>query len=148
MRERKKNAALDAANIKDGEGKRNVRGDKWPTTIKDDNTPGGTCREKRLLISNLLQRGSDNGLTITDLVQLTGLDERIIRRRINRERRDGILIISDNVHGYFLAENVEEVRRFIRSMSRRAREIIAVCWAAEDGLAKLEGQETLFGGGE
>lgn len=145
MPSKKKNAALDAANIKGGNGKQNARRDEKPT-LEQNSIPGGTCREKRLLISNLLQRGSDNGLTITDLVRLTGLDERIIRRRINRERRDGILIISDNVHGYFLAENVEEVRRFIRSMSRRAREIIAVCWAVEDGLAKMEGQETLFEG--
>ncbi len=141
MYEKKKSAAFDAANIKGGGGKQNARRDEEPTT-KDNNTSSGTCRVR---ISDLLQRGSDNGLTITDLVRLTGLDERIIRRRINRERRDGILIISDNVHGYFLAENVDEVRRFIRSMTRRAREIIAVCWAVEDGLAKMEGKETVDG---
>ena len=144
MYEEKKSTAFDAANIKGGNGKQNARRDEEPT-LEQNSIPGGTCREKRLLISDLLQRGSDNGLTITDLVRLTGLDERIIRRRINRECRDGILIISDNVHGYFLAENVDEVRRFIRSMPRRAKEIVAVCRAAEDALIKAEGQETVKG---
>ena len=142
MCDKKKNAALDAANIKGGNGKQNARRDKKPTT-NDNNTPGGTCRVR---IADLLHKGRENGLTITDLVQLTGLDERIIRRRIHKERTDGFLIVSDNIHGYFLAENVDDVKRFVRSMSRRAREIIDVCWAAEDGLAKMEGQETLFEG--
>ena len=142
MPNKKKNAAPDGCDIKGGNGKQNARQDEKPTN-KNDNIPGGTCRVR---IADLLHKGRDNGLTITDLVRLTGLDERIIRRRIHKERTDGFLIVSDNIHGYFLAENVDEVRRFIRSMSRRAREIIAVCWAAEDGLAKMEGQETLFEG--
>ena len=142
MSEKRKNAVPDGCSTGNGGGKQNVQRDNGPTTDYDS-TVGGTCRVR---IADLLHGGSANGLTLSDLERLTGLEGREIRRRINRERRDGILIISDNVHGYFLAENVEEVRRFIRSMSRRAREIIAVCWAVEDGLAKMEGQETLFEG--
>ena len=55
-------------------------------------------------------------VNFSELVQLTGLDERIIRRRIHKERTDGFLIVSDNIHGYFLAENVDDVKRFVRSM--------------------------------
>lgn len=141
MRERKKNAALDAANIKGGNGKQNARRDEEPTR-KNNSTPGGTCRVR---IADLLHEGSANGLTLSDLERLTGLEGREIRRRINRERRGGILIMADNIHGYFLPESGDDVRRFIRSMSSRAKEIVAVCRAAEDALIKSEGQETVEG---
>ena len=102
-------------------------------------------RKKKLLISDLLHGGSENGVTLTELVQLTGEDERSIRRRIQRERKAGTLILSDNQSGYFLPTTEDEVKRFIRSMSRRAREISAVARVAEDVLARMMGQEFLEG---
>lgn len=101
--------------------------------------------EKKLRIFDLLQPGSENGLTLSDLVRLTGVDERSIRRRIQAERKAGKLILSDCQHGYFLPENKEDVRRFILSMSRRSREIAAVSRAAEDALARMAGQERVVG---
>ena len=35
-----------------------------------------TATQKKLLISDLLHGGSENGVTLTELVQLTGEDER------------------------------------------------------------------------
>lgn len=61
------------------------------------------------------------------------------------ERKDGKLILSDNQSGYFLPASEHEVRRFIRSMSRRSREIAAISRIAEDVLLKLAGQETMEG---
>ena len=104
-----------------------------------------TATQKKLLISDLLHGGSENGVTLTELVQLTGEDERSIRRRIQRERKAGTLILSDNQSGYFLPTTEDEVKRFIRSMSRRAREISAVARVAEDVLARMMGQEFLEG---
>lgn len=101
-------------------------------------------REK-LLISDMLHEGAENGLTLTELVQLTGEDERSIRRRIQRERKAGKLILSDNQSGYFLPATEDEVKRFIRSMSRRAREISTIAVVAEDALARMTGQESLGG---
>ena len=93
----------------------------------------------------MLHEGAENGLTLTELVQLTGEDERSIRRRIQLERKAGKLILSDNQSGYFLPATEDEVKRFIRSMSRRAREISAVAVVAEDALARMTGQESLGG---
>lgn len=104
-----------------------------------------TATREKLLISDLLHTGSKNGITLTELVQLTGEDERSIRRRIQRERKSGKLILSDNQSGYFLPGTEDEVKRFIRSMSRRAREISVVACAAEDVLARMIGQESLEG---
>jgi hypothetical protein len=141
VNDKKKRAALDAANIKGGNGKQNAREDEAPT-IRNNTTSGGACRVR---IADLLHHGSNNGLTIWDLVRLTGLGGREIRRMIHVERQSGALIISDNINGYFLPESADDVRRFIRSMSNRAREIAKVTRAAEDGLARLEGQEQVEG---
>ena len=106
---------------------------------------GENREEKYKLISDLLHKGRDNGLTLQDLVRLTGIDERTIRRRIHAERKSGILIMADCVNGYFLPEDTHDVRRFIHSMSNRSKEIAAISRAAEDVLAKMDGQERIGG---
>lgn len=103
--------------------------------------------EKKLRISDLLQPGSENGLTLSELVRLMGEDERSIRRRIQAERKAGKLILSDNKSGYFLPASEHEVRRFIRSMSNRSREIAEVSRAAEDALFRITGQRQIEGWG-
>lgn len=104
-----------------------------------------TDSDKTLHISDLLHVGAENALTLRELVQLTGEDERSIRRRIQAERKAGKLILSDCLHGYFLPASEQEARRFIRSMSGRAAEIAAVSRAAETALADMTGQECLEG---
>ena len=96
-------------------------------------------------ITSLLMTGAENGSTLQDLVKLTGQDERSIRRQIQVERKAGQLILSDCKSGYFLPAAEDEVRRFIRSMTRRSREIAAVSRVAEDVLAGMGGQEKLEG---
>ena len=107
----------------------------------DSITDGG----KTLQISELLHVGAENALTLRELVQLTGEDERSIRRRIQAERKAGKLILSDNQNGYFLPENPADVQRFARSMSRRAAEIAGIARAAEAALADMAGQEQIAG---
>lgn len=104
-----------------------------------------TLTQKKFLISDLLHEGAENGTTLTELVQLTGEDERSIRRRIQAERKAGKLILSDCKSGYFLPTSTLDIQRFIRSMSRRSRAIAAISHAAEDALLKMTGQETLRG---
>lgn len=104
-----------------------------------------TATREKLLISDLLHTGSKNGITLTELVQLTGEDERSIRRRIQAERKAGKLILADCKNGYFLPTSTLDIQRFISSMSRRSREIAAISHAAEDALLKMTGQETLRG---
>lgn len=105
----------------------------------------GTLTQKKILIFDLLHEGSENGMTLTELVQLTGEDERTIRRRIQAERKAGKLILADCKNGCFLPTSTLDIQRFISSMSRRSREIAAISHAAEDALLKMTGQETLRG---
>lgn len=100
-----------------------------------------------LHISDLLHPGAENGVKLTELASLVGEDERIVRRRIQAERKAGKLILSDCLHGYFLPASEQEARRFIRSMSGRAAEIAAVSRAAEAALADLSGQTMVEGWG-
>lgn len=127
-----------------GQAAENNAGRKIPQD--DFSTDSSKKREEKYqLISDLLHKGRNNGLTLQDLVKLTGMDERTIRRKIHVERKSGILIMADCVHGYFLPEDTYDVRRFIHSMSNRSREIAAVSRAAEDALAKMENQEQIEG---
>ena len=105
----------------------------------------GTLTQKKILVFDLLHEGSENGMTLTELVQLTGEDERTIRRRIQTERKAGKLILSDCKSGYFLPTSTLDIQRFISSMSRRSREIAAISHAAEDVLLKMTGQERMVG---
>lgn len=100
-----------------------------------------TSAEKVLHISALLHPGAESGIKLPELATLTNLDEREVRRRIQAERKDGKLILSDCLHGYFLPASEQEARRFIRSMSGRAAEIAAVARSAEAALADMAGQE-------
>lgn len=109
----------------------------------DSITDGG----KTLHISDLLHPGAENGIKLLELAALVGEDERIVRRRIQAERKAGKLILSDCLHGYFLPATEQEARRFIRSMSGRAAEIAAVSRAAEAALADLSGQTMVEGWG-
>lgn len=110
-------------------------------SISDFTTGAG----KVLHIFDLLRPGAENGIKLPELAKLTGQDERIVRRRIQAERKDGKLILSDCLHGYFRPASEQEARRFIRSMSGRAAEIAAVSRAAEAALADMAGQECMEG---
>ena len=78
-----------------------------------------------------------SGVPLRHLEKLAGLPGREVRRQIERERRAGALIISDNQHGYFLTDDPAEAQRFARSMQHRAREILRTAWAIE-GAAGLD----------
>ena len=82
-------------------------------------------------IAFLLLQGQSNALTCKDLQRITGLEERSITRAINRERKEGAPILSDTVHGFWLAADAAELSRCINSLRRRAREIYKTAEAIE-----------------
>lgn len=107
----------------------------------NSNTDGGKTPQ----IFSLLHTGAENGVTLRELVALTGMNERLVRLKIQQERKAGKLILSNNKDGYYLPEHPKDVQRFVRSMSRRAAEIATVARAAETALADMTGQECLEG---
>lgn len=87
---------------------------------------------RQFKIADLLSHGAENGVTLHHLEKMTGAPGREIRREIERERRSGELIISDNKNGYFLTDDQAEAQRFARSMRRRAAEIAKTARAIEE----------------
>ena len=82
-------------------------------------------------IADLLHPGAENAISRRDLMVMTGLSDRDLRLMIEAERRQGIPILSDNIHGYFLPVDSAERDRCVRSLRRRAKEIEATAAAIE-----------------
>ena len=62
------------------------------------------AQQKRHRFFSLLQTGAENGVTLRELVAMTGMNERLVRLKIQQERKAGKLILSNNRDGYFLPE--------------------------------------------
>jgi len=97
-----------------------------------------TAAGRQIRISDLLGYGPDRGLTLSDLRRLTNLNSRAIRLMIRDERMAGAQIVSDNVHGYYVTDDPDEVHRFAQSMRRRAREIVQVAAAVEKAAGRRD----------
>lgn len=131
MNQEKKKARPDAATSRQAEaGSILADGNSHP----NHTTPIPQAQGR---ISDLLLPGRENAIPRRDLEAITGLDGRTIRLMIERERRRGTLILSDNPHGYFLADDPAEAQQFARSMRHRAGEILRTARAIE-GAAGLD----------
>ena len=137
MRTKKRNAPAGAATP--------ARARNEDFAVNHSGFNSNTDGRKTPQIFSLLQTDAEHGVTLRELVAMTGMNERLVRLKIQQERKAGKLILSNNRDGYFLPECPEDVRRFARSMSRRAAEIASIARAAETALADMTGQECLEG---
>lgn len=92
----------------------------------------------------LLSPGEDNALTTTDLSALTGMSERLVRKRIRAERLSGTPILSSG-KGYFLPASGAELRRFARSIAHRAAAVTEIAHAAEKAAVEADEQAQIAG---
>lgn len=93
--------------------------------------------ERQIKIADCLGNSPESAVTGRELCALTGLDSRTIRAQIERERRSGALIVSDNKSGYWLTDDPAEAQRFARSMLHRSREIARTARAVEKAAGLL-----------
>lgn len=93
----------------------------------------GSTRENQQQVADFLGRGRAAAISLAQLKKLLGWDGRTIRKEIARARRAGVPIVSDNLRGYWLADNPAEVEAFVRSMRGRAREIERTVAALDPG---------------
>ena len=82
-------------------------------------------------VADLLLHGAENAIPRRDLMALTGMSDRELRLKIEVERRQGCPILSDNIHGYFLPGDKSERDRCVKSLRRRAGEIMETAAAIE-----------------
>ena len=99
-----------------------------PSTSEHTTSP---AENQPFRIADLLHPGAKNAISRRDLMAMTGLSDRDLRLMIEAERRQGIPILSDNIHGYFLPVDSAERDRCVRSLRRRAKEIEATAAAIE-----------------
>lgn len=85
-------------------------------------------------IADLLHPGVENAIPRRDLMTLTGLPDRTLRRLIEAERRAGTPILSDNASGYYLPASEAERDRCVRSLRSRAAEIEVTADAIEQAV--------------
>ena len=100
-------------------------------STKNDTTDGAGRQLFR--VSDLLLHGAENAVPRRDLMALTGCTDRELRRLIEAERRLGTPILSDCIGGYFLPGDSAERERCVRSLRRRAGEIMETARAIEMG---------------
>lgn len=82
-------------------------------------------------IADFLLPGQQNAVPLKHLKDLLHLDGRKVRLMIQAERLAGTPILADNQTGYFLPGNDRERARCVRSMRRRAAEIVKAADAIE-----------------
>ncbi len=99
---------------------------------------------ENICLLEIIPVGEENAISRRELMRITGLSDRELRRQIEMERREGALILSStasNSGGYFrnTPGDAVELRRFINSMSQRGKSTFAVLKEARKVLAELEG---------
>ncbi len=105
-----------------------------PTT----NSTRSSGKRQDLIVSDFLIVGEAHAVTMRYLKSILHRNDRTIRLMIERERRGGTLILSDNKHGYYLAGNEDEIKKFVCSMRHRATEILHTAAIIEGAIMKNE----------
>lgn len=92
----------------------------------------GNKGRRQVTIWEFLGHGQSEAITRNELVSLTGSKPREVTRQIERERRQGVPILS-NGNGYFLPADTDEVKACVQSLRNRAKEIRLTAAAIERG---------------
>ena len=95
-------------------------------------------------VTDLLLLGKENAVGRLYLATMTKMDERLVRKIINKLRLSGAPIISGQ-QGFWLSDDPAELEEFSRSMQHRAGEIARVADAVQRTADRLRGQERMEG---
>lgn len=89
-----------------------------------------------------IPRGQENRITRGELMEITGLSDRILRQELHKLRAGGEIICSSTVPpgGYWKPADDEETAAFVASMHHRARATFAAATSANRAL-KAGGHE-------
>lgn len=97
-------------------------------------------------IADHLLPGRENAVSRQALMDRLGVSERDLRRRVERERLEGIPILtSTDVGGYYLPASPDDTVRFITSMRSRGIKTLQVAQAVEKSMLEDSGQVHLEG---
>ena len=74
----------------------------------------------KVKVSDLLSAGKGRAVKCADLARMLGVPRRTVRRMVQRERLEGVPILSDCENGFYLPGNEDETAEFVSSMRHRA----------------------------
>ena len=76
-------------------------------------------------ILDYIGKGRENAVTRSQLVSRTGLPDRKVREMIEQARREGAPILNlQDGRGYYLSDELEDLRRQYKSNHRRAMSVL------------------------
>ncbi len=139
----KESAALDAANIENGEERKSVGG---AALLSSEPQCSTTCHRSQGRVEAMLPRGERNAVRASQLVATLGFRSvRELQREVEFERLHGALILSTSRSpgGYFLpsegAAGRREIADFIRTVHARAVNSQRILKAARRALRDCAG---------
>lgn len=93
------------------------------------------------MVSDLLLRGKRNAVSTAFLCRRLNICDRELRRRIQKERSEGVCILASYSGGYFLPESAEETKEYIRITNKKAISTLHGLRSAREFLGELEQTE-------
>ena len=81
--------------------------------------------------------GAENARHKSELIRLTGMKDRELRKTIEFLRRQGIVIISGN-SGYYFPADEAELSEYVRKEEHRARSVFYTLHHARELLRKMK----------
>lgn len=96
-------------------------------------------------ILDYLQHGAANAVTAEKIAEMMGIDVRAVRSLVQIERLQGNPICASCAEpfGLYIAETVDELSAYKRSLRRRMRNIFATYLAISATLDEMTGQQRM-----
>lgn len=144
MTERDKNACPSAATPRQADSKAFFEHDTLACC--DSNAESDFQSMGR--IAEILGHGSENAVTSAELAVICSFkSRRELRRQVERERREGALILADK-HGLFLpsqdpVQARQEIQQFVNMSESRSRSLLRTIKAARHALRQCDGQQEI-----
>ncbi len=93
-------------------------------------------------VLSVIPKGKENAIHQQELAKILGLNMWQVKKAIQKERRNGAVILSDQ-NGYWISDDKEEIKAFLVSMRKQAISRFNSTKAINNSLREIEGQECL-----
>lgn len=96
------------------------------------------------MLINYIPTGRANAITRQELVRLTGMTDRAIRREIKKLNQEGIPILSSSRGcGYWLSDDTAEIEAYIKEIDSRRKSLYLSSAALRNELNRRKGIKTV-----
>ena len=88
-------------------------------------------------ILSAIGEGQENAVHLSELIRISGMTDRELRKTIEYLRRQGVVIISGN-SGYYFPADETELKAFVRQEEHRAKSILVTLRPAKRYLYRIK----------